>query len=188
MGALLEQLVKLGEATNVSHQSIPAAAAREIFSKTVATRDGYGGTVPAPKETNALGSASGDVSAQDEEPGVDEINLDATLFDQKVRELVQGAGGKYNYRAAKAAGMVKRADPLLLEAAERLEKNAALLNRAIALTNERLARKRTMQTQPGSSSSSTSVSASGSISGSTSGEVSKAITGDVAARLRLMGR
>jgi hypothetical protein len=137
MGVLLENLVKRGEAVNVSPQAIPAAAAREVFSKA----GGYGeqGHDTAP-EQDALGSASGDVSTQDEGEGVDEVNLDATLLDEKVRELVQSAGAKYDFKAARTAGLMKRVDPELLGAAQRLQNNASLVNEVVRRTNLRRAR------------------------------------------------
>src|SRR6266567_3993060 len=156
MGVLLDNLAKRGEAVNISGQAVAADRARETVAKANGIKkDIY----PTGNDTftpvDALGSASGDLSNQDEEPGVDTINLDATLFDQKVRELVQSAAGQgaYGYKAAKAAGLIKTVNHDLVAAVQRVQKNAGFLNRLVALTNARKAKKRTMQTQPSASGS-----------------------------------
>jgi hypothetical protein len=138
MGVIFDTLAKSDSNVRNCTEQAPTEAMTKAYRKS-AYPTGHDTTT---EMTSAEGTMSGDASAQDQDEGegVNEVNLDATLLDQKVRELVQSAGAKYNYKAARAAGMAKRADPELLAAAQRLEKNAALLNRAVELTNLRKSR------------------------------------------------
>jgi hypothetical protein len=170
---MLEILEQEGRATNMS--------------KATATYPrGNDTATPTP---SAAGGVSSELGDDPEQTG---IFLDANLFDEKVRRMVEQAGGQYNFKAAVGAGLIKRFDPELLAAMGRLEKAAPLLNRAVAMAR---ARQRAKGSASGSESGSASGCRSGSVSGETgsesgsmSGDLSKALRGDQEAGLRFMGR
>ena len=89
----------------------------------------------APADPSAPGAISSDVGGHTAE--TEEVYLDANLFDEKVRQMVEAAGGRYNFKAAVQRGLFKRVDPELLAAMGRLEKAAPLLNRAVAMARAR---------------------------------------------------
>jgi hypothetical protein len=129
MGVIFDTLAKSDSNVRNCTEQAPTEAMTKAYRKAA---------YPTGHDTTTEGSVPGDSSAED--PGVDEINLDSTLFDQKVRELVQGAGAKYNYKAARAAGLVKSVDPELLGAVQRVQKRAPLLNEVVRRTNLRRAK------------------------------------------------
>ena len=192
MGCILDTLAKRGEAVNLSAQAASPAAARVHIAKV----GGYGESEhDTATPVDALGSASSDASAQDEGAGVDVMNLDATLFDQKVRELAQSAGHAYNFKTAREAGLVKSVDPELVAGIQHLQKNAGFLNRLVRKTNERLARagKPPIGSARGSTSGEISddnglISDGADVAACDKSAVIAALAGQVAARLRLMGR
>lgn len=203
MGVLLDNLAKRGEATNCSSAAAPPTTAREFMKASYPmVKDVYPTGNDTFKPVDALGGMSGDASQQDKDDGtVDNVMVDATTFDAKVRELVTNAGGQYNFKAAAKAGLAKRIDPDLLATVQYLQKHSTLLNKAVRITNARLAKqgRPPLGSRSGSQSGSASGSASGSVSGnvsSMSGELSKvdrnvvirALAGQIAERLQLMGR
>ncbi len=182
MGIILDTLRK----TDPSVQDCTAAtinptAARSHVAKTVG---GYGesGHDTAP-EIDTLGGMEGDASQQDKDDAQLGVLVDATKFDEKVRQLVESAGAQYNFKTAQAQGLAKRLDPELLGAVQRLQKNAPLLNRVVALTEARKAKR-------GSPSGSQSGNFGGGTSsdGNAGGAVSKWLGESMEHGLRLMGR
>ena len=184
--------------------STPLVKRSGSYTKTAAgtvSPDAYDTGHDTADSVSALGSMSGDTSQQDQDDAtMDTVMVDATLFDEKARQLVQSAGAAYSYKAAIKTGLAKRIDPELLATVQYLEKHAALLNKAVRITNARLAKqgKPPLGSGSGSQSGSASGSASGSVSsdGRASGDLSKvdrnvvirALAGQIADRLRLMGR
>ncbi|HEX6822289.1 MAG TPA: hypothetical protein VF123_09560 [Candidatus Sulfotelmatobacter sp.] len=213
---LFRELIKRGEVIDSTRTTASPATARAVMKDwhpnvpLAKATDAYATGHDTPTRVDALGCMSGDTSQQDQDDSkMDEVLLDATLFDEKVRQLVQGAAVYRDgyQQSARAQGLIKRVNPEVVAAVKRLQQAAPLLNRAVALTKARLAE----QGRSGSASASASGSASGSqagsytrhargetstdgsASGSASGEVSKsvvikALAGQIADRLRLMGR
>lgn len=173
---MLEILEQEGRATNLS-------------KATTTYPRGHDSTTPTP---SAAGGVSSDLGDDPEQTG---IFLDANLFDEKVRTLVEQAGGCYNFKAAVGAGLIKRVDPELLAAIGRLEKAAPLLNRAVEMAERRRYGNAALErvTHHDRTPASIAGSSSGSASGSVSGQVSKAMIeramqGHQEDALALMGR
>jgi hypothetical protein len=203
MGIIFDTLAKSDSSVHNCTEQAPSQAMTKAYRK-AAYPTGHDTTTEV---TSAEGTMEGDASQQDKDDAhLGEIMVPATLFDQKVQELVEGAGAAYSVKAAEANGLMKRADPELIASIQRLEKNAPLLNRAMELTNQRLSKRQTQRTRwhstgsvSGSVSGATSdTAATGGVSedGSASGDVSevtrqdviKSLAGNIAARLKIMGR
>ena len=169
------------------------------------------GNDDAPSRSSG-GQVSGDMSEEAEE-----VYTDASLLDEKVRQLIQSAGANYNITRAVENGTLQKIEATdipdeLYDAMQRLEKAAPIINAAVAHMNRRAAHGSPLArllmgkaaaagsrsgspsgSSSGSASGSQSGSTSGSESGSTSGEFSKtmvirAMQGHVDDALRFMGR
>lgn len=125
MGVILDGLQKHSPdgVHNLTRKTVAPDEALEILRKANNVR-------PAPMP--GLGEIEREVGGHDTE---DVVVLDP--FEQRVKELVESAGGHYNFKAAVGAGLIKRVDPELLAAMGRLEKAAPLLNKAVAMARAR---------------------------------------------------
>jgi hypothetical protein len=172
MAAVLDGLVKSGQATELP-TNISSEQIRQQFNQS--TNNYPRGNDSAP-QASAGGAVSGDISTEDTE----EIFVDASLLDQHVRELIQAAGGNYDFRRAveNGRGRMVKIDDDLMDALERLEAAAPLLHRAVELAEHRGAMQSPLSKvliKAGGSASglgSGSGSGSGSASGDDSGDAS----------------
>ena len=137
MGVIFDTLAKSDNSVHNCTEQAASEALTKAYRK-AAYPTGHDTTTEV---TSAEGAMAGDASQQDKDDAhLGEIMVDATLFDEKVRSLVEGAGAAYNYKAAAQSGLAKRVDPELLGAVQRLQKNAPLLNEVVRRTNLRRAR------------------------------------------------
>lgn len=66
-----------------------------------------------------------------------ELVVDSSIFDAKVRQLVQSAGAEYSIKAALADGRAIAVDPAVAQAVQRLQNHAPLLNSALIRAQQR---------------------------------------------------
>lgn len=124
MGVILDDLAKHGGATNATknQQEMNKATTDYLTTNTsgpmvkAMPRGGFGERAAAPSVENA-----------DET----ELVVDSSIFDTKVRELVQAAGAEYSIKTALANGTAVKVDRDVAEAMERLQNHAPLLNVAV---------------------------------------------------------
>jgi hypothetical protein len=135
MGVILDSLSKADSNMHNCTAQSPSDALTKAYRKAAYPT----GNDTTTEVTSAEGTLSGDASNQDKDDAELGVLVDASTFDEKVRLLVEGAGQKYNFKAAAKWGLAKRIDPELLGAVQRLQKNAGLLNEVIRRTNLRRA-------------------------------------------------
>lgn len=186
MAGLLESLVKAGVMTELP-TNISSEQIRQQFN-TSTTRYPQGNDDPKNKDTDAEVQIAGDFKDQNAE----EVFMDASLLDQKVRELITASGANFNFKRAMENGTLIKVDDELLAALERLQKAAPLLNKAVGIsvrrqygeeTIERLFKSRnTTGGASGAASGAALRSAAGSASGSRSGSQSGSASGDEQAK------
>ena len=181
---MLKEMADAGLATEL-HTNISSDQIRQQFN-TSTTR------YPQDNDSAPAASAGGAVSGDMSDEGTEEIYTDATLLDRHVRELLQSAGVKYDFRRAVEVGAARKlvVDDDLINAWERLEAVAPLLNKLAEHAQRRgamvsplqqllvrVARGSASGSQSGSQSGSESGSVSGSMSGNPSGSASGSASG-----------
>jgi hypothetical protein len=170
MGVIFDNLAKRNEVSNATptdKEGMDALTKHYLHENTAGPR------VPVIKATAPQGGFGERVAAPTaENPDETELVVDSSIFDRKVRELVQGAGGAYDFKRALQNGTAVKVDPQfapvvtdpdLSAAMTKLQEHAPLLNAAIAKAQAKRKAGRTMQPQPASESSS---------GGDSSGEIS----------------
>jgi hypothetical protein len=130
MGAILEGLKKAGEATE-----LPSGITQEQIQQqfnTSTTKYPMANDTPRNRDMEAGVHIAGDFDEDAEE-----VFIDATLLDQKVRELIIAAGGNYSFKRAVEEGRMIKVDDEFMDAMLRLEAAAPLLQRAVELSMQR---------------------------------------------------